>query len=100
MSMRATVFTACAVTWFNVQAVIDGTMIFGAFKATMTDTEALHYILGVISASCLWFIGLTLAVSLAGGIITPRVLNIINKICGTVIILYGIKLLRHFWLML
>lgn len=94
-----TVWAACVVTWFNAQAVIDGTMLLGAFKSTMTQAESLHFLFGVLSASCLWFTGLALVVSLAGNLITPRVLNIINKICGAVIILYGIKLLRHFVLL-
>ena len=91
-----TVWQACVVTWFNAQAVIDGTMLLGAFKATMSHTQSLHFLFGVLSASCLWFTGLALVVSLAGNLITPRVLNLINKICGAVIILYGLKLLWHF----
>ena len=44
----------------------------------------------------LWFAGLAFVVSLAGNLITPRVLNAVNKICGAVIIIYGLKLLCHF----
>ena len=91
-----TVWQACVVTWFNAQAVIDGTMLLGAFKATMSHTQSMYFLSGVLSASCLWFTGLALVVSLAGNLITPRVLNLINKICGAVIILYGLNLLWHF----
>lgn len=96
MPLGKTVWAACVVTWFNAQAVIDGTMLLGAFKATMNHAQSLHFLFGVISASCLWFISLALIVSLAGSLITPRTLNIINKICGTVIIIYDIKLFWHF----
>ena len=85
-----------AVTWLNAQAVIDGTMLLGAFKATMSHAQSLHFLFGVLSASCLWFTGLALVVSLAGNLITPRVLSAVNKICGAVIIIYGLKLLCHF----
>lgn len=91
-----TIWQACVVTWFNAQAVIDGTMLLGAFKATMSHAQSLHFLAGVLSASCLWFTGLALVVSLAGNLITPRVLNAVNKICGAVIIIYGLKLLCHF----
>ena len=91
-----TVWQTCVVTWFNAQAVIDGTMLLGAFKATMSHTQSLYFLFGVLSASCLWFTGLALVVSLTGNLIIPRVLNLINKICGAVIILYGLKLLYHF----
>ena len=96
MPLVKTVWAACVVTWFNAQAVIDGTMLLGAFKATMNHAQSLHFLFGVISASCLWFISLALIVSLAGSLITPRTLNLINKICGTVIIIYDIKLFWHF----
>ena len=96
MPLGKTVWAACVVTWFNAQAVIDGTMLLGAFKATMNHAQSLHFLFGVISASCLWFITLAMVVSLAGSLITPRTLNLINKICGTVIIIYDIKLFWHF----
>lgn len=95
-SLAATVWTACVVTWFNAQAVIDGTMLLGAFKATMTEAQSLHFLFGVMSASCLWFTGLALVVSLLGSKFTPRIMNAINKICGVIIIFYGLKLLWHF----
>lgn len=96
MPLGKTVWAACVVTWFNAQAVIDGTMLLGAFKASMTEAQSLHFLFGVLSASCLWFISLALIVSLAGSLITPRTLNLINKICGTVIIIYDIKIFWHF----
>lgn len=96
MPLGKTVWAACVVTWFNAQAVIDGTMLLGAFKATMNHAQSLHFLFGVLSASCLWFVTLAMVVSLAGSLITPRTLNLINKICGTVIIIYDIKLFWHF----
>lgn len=60
LGLGQTVWQACVVTWFNAQAVIDGTMLLGAFKATMNHAQSLHFLFGVISASCLWFISLAL----------------------------------------
>lgn len=96
MPLGKTVWAACVVTWFNAQAVIDGTMLLGAFKASMTEAQSLHFLFGVLSASCLWFITLAMVVSLAGSLVTPRVLGVINKICGAVIVVYGLRLLWHF----
>lgn len=96
MPLGKTVWAACVVTWFNAQAVIDGTMLLGAFKASMTEAQSLHFLFGVLSASCLWFVTLAMVVSLAGSLVTPRVLGIINKICGAVIAVYGLRLLWHF----
>lgn len=96
MPLGKTVWAACVVTWFNAQAVIDGTMLLGAFKASMTEAQSLHFLFGVLSASCLWFVTLAIVVSLAGSLVTPRVLGLINKICGAVIAVYGLRLLWHF----
>lgn len=96
MPLGKTMWAACVVTWFNAQAVIDGTMLLGAFKASMTEVQSLHFLFGVLSASCLWFITLAMVVSLAGSLVTPRVLGAINKICGAVIAVYGLRLLWHF----
>lgn len=96
MPLGKTVWAACVVTWFNAQAVIDGTMLLGAFKASMTEAQSLHFLFGVLSASCLWFVTLAMVVSVAGSLVTPRVLGVINKICGAVIAVYGLSLLWHF----
>ena len=96
LGLGQTVWQACVVTLFNAQAVIDGTMLLGAFKASMTEAQSLHFLFGVLSASCLWFVTLAMVVSLAGSLVTPRVLGVINKICGAVIAVYGLRLLWHF----
>ncbi len=96
LGLGQTVWQACVVTWFNAQAVIDGTMLLGAFKATMNHAQSLHFLFGVLSASCLWFVTLAMVVSLAGSLVTPCVLGVINKICGAVIAVYGLRLLWHF----
>jgi len=84
--------TACVVTWFNPQALIDGTMMLGAFRATLPPEEATKFILGVTSASFLWFMGISTVISFFSAKITNRTLRAINIICGLVIIAYGIKL--------
>lgn len=90
------VTTACVVTWFNPQALIDGSMMLGAFRATLPAEEAFKFILGVTSASCLWFLGLSTFITLFSNKFTNKVLRIINIICGLVIIFYGIKLFYNF----
>lgn len=88
--------TACVVTWFNPQALIDGSMMLGAFRATMNSSQALEFILGTASASFSWFLGLSLLLSIFSKKFTDKALRIINIICGLVIIFYGIKLFVNF----
>ena len=84
--------TACVVTWFNPQALIDGSMMLGAFKATIPEDQSAGFIIGVICASCVWFLGISTIISFFSAKITDKVLRIINIVCGIVIIFYGIKL--------
>ena len=88
--------TACVVTWFNPQALIDGTMMLGAFRATLPEGTDAFFICGFASASVLWFLGTSTVISLFSARFTDKVLNIINKVCGVVIIFYGLKLLKSF----
>lgn len=88
--------TACVVTWFNPQALIDGTMMLGAFKATLPAGTDLFFVSGFASASVLWFLGISTVISLFSAKITDKALRVINVICGVVIIFYGVKLMLSF----
>lgn len=92
--------SACVVTWFNPQALIDGSMMLGAFKATLSAAGDLPFILGVGSASCAWFLGVTALISLFSARFNDKILLWINRICGAVIIYYGFRLLWTFIQML
>ena len=88
--------SACVVTWFNPQAIIDGTMMLGAFRASLPAGTDAFFIGGFASASILWFLGITTVISLFSARFNDKILNIINKVCGAVIIFYGLKLLWSF----
>ena len=77
--------TACVVTWFNPQALIDGTMMLGAFKASLSPAGANSFVFG-----------LSAALSLFSAKFTDRTLRVINLVCGAVVFFYGAKLLRNF----
>ena len=96
LSITKTIYSACIVTWFNPQAVIDGTMMLGAFHVTLPPSQSAAFISGVASASCLWFTGLTLVISIFSSRFNAKVLRVINVVCGVVIIFYGMKLFLNF----
>ncbi|MEG1799119.1 MAG: LysE family transporter [Synergistaceae bacterium] len=90
------VTTACVVTWFNPQALIDGTMMLGAFRASLPPSAAALFMWGVAAASCLWFSGISAVITLFSARFTSGTLKTINIVCGTVVIFYGLKLLWNF----
>lgn len=89
--------TICfSVTWLNPQAIIDGTLLLGGFKAGLPAAYSNIFIFGVATASFIWFSGLTTIVSTFKSMIDSKVLRIINILCGSVIIYYGLKLAYTF----
>ncbi len=85
--------SAFIVTWLNPQALIDGTLMLGAFRASLPAGGDPYFIIGFASACFIWFSCLAIAVHILGSKINSRVLTWLNRICGVVIILYGIKLI-------
>lgn len=94
--LKKVITTACVVTWFNPQAIIDGTMMLGAFRASLPAEEGFKFIMGVMGASMTWFLGVTLFITIFSNKFTNNILTWINRICGAVIIFYGFKLLLSF----
>ena len=99
ISLLKAITSACVVTWFNPQAIIDGTMMLGAFRATLSSEAGIHFVLGVASASFSWFMSLSIFISLFNHKFNEKVLRVINIVCGIVIIFYGVKLLLNFYKM-
>jgi L-lysine exporter family protein LysE/ArgO len=96
MTLFKTISSAFVVIWFNPQAIIDGSMMLGAFQVTLPSYSHPIFIAGVGIASALWFILLSIIVSKFKDKFNAKVLRIINLVCGFIIILYGGKLLVNF----
>jgi len=92
LPIKKVAIAACVVTWFNPQAIIDGTMMLGAFRAAIPASQANSFIAGVATASFSWFFAIVTLISLFSAKINDRILRYINIICGSVIVFYGIKL--------
>ena len=83
---------ACVVTWFNPQAIIDGTMMPWRFPCNIQQPDRRHHLShGVACASFSWFISLTFLISLISSKFNAKVMRWINIVCGVIIIGYGIK---------
>ncbi|BAP85814.1 amino acid transporter [Paucilactobacillus hokkaidonensis JCM 18461] len=95
-SYKSAVLSAFSVAWLNPQALLDGTMLLGAFRISLATNVQNYFILGVAVASFIWFISLTTIVSVLKDRFQPRFLVLLNRICGVIIIIYGIKLLITF----
>lgn len=63
-TLKQALMTALIVSWGNPQAMIDGTMMLGASRATLTFEQSILFITGVITASFIWDHGITIGFNL------------------------------------
>lgn len=84
--------TCLLVTWANPQALIDGTLLFGSFRASLPADMSKYFIIGSSLASVVWFFSLGTVVSVFKKVFNENTLKKINVICGMIIIYYGIRL--------
>ncbi|CAB1261850.1 LysE/ArgO family amino acid transporter [Clostridium sp. MT-14] len=95
-NLTKTIASCFIVTWMNPQAIIDGSLLLGGFKASMSYENSGFFIFGSCTASFFWFIFLTTIVSIFKHSFNKKSIRIINIICGIVIIYYGLKLGLNF----
>jgi L-lysine exporter family protein LysE/ArgO len=95
-SLLQVAVTCFTVTWLNPQAIIDGSLLLGGMRASLTGGGANLFILGVCIASFTWFASLTTIVSVFRKSFNEKILRWINIICGAIIIYYGLKLIYTF----
>lgn len=91
-SWKAVILMCFTVTWFNPQAIVDGTMLLSGFRALLSHEHGNVFITGVALASMTWFTGITLLVGRFRDRMTPKVLTWINRGCGLIILGFALKL--------
>ncbi len=92
LSFGALVAACFTSTWLNPQAIIDGSLLLGGFRASLPPTMSGYFITGVCLASFTWFTSLALITFLFHARMSNQLILWINRICGAVIIFYGLKL--------
>lgn len=90
------IVSAFVVTWLNPQALLDGTMLLGAFRASLSDLDGQHFLMGVMLASLIWFFGLSGVTYCMKSKINVKILRAINIVCGLIITGYGMRLFYLF----
>lgn len=83
---------AFLVTWGNPQAIIDASMMLGAFRANIPSESIYHFFFGFLAMTPIWFGFLSGIIYLLAKKIKISHLVWINRACGSVLIIYAIKL--------
>ena len=90
--IRKLIMSAIAVSWGNPQAVLDATMLLGAFQAHIPKEEVYYFFGGFLAMTPIWFGSLATVMHLLAKKIKISHMVWINRFCGTVLTIYGIKL--------
>ena len=96
-SFVKTALACFLVTWANPQALLDGTLLFGSLRASISPDFILIFITGACSASFICFFSLGTLINLFKKAFNNKILKVINIVCGFTIIYYGIKLGFNFY---
>lgn len=91
-SLTKLFFSCFAVTWLNPQALIDGTLLFGGIRASLSTDAIIPFILGTCCASIIWFLGIAIGVFKSKKLLTPQLQIVLNKTCALILLGFGIKL--------
>ncbi len=92
-TLKQALMTAIIVSWGNPQAMIDGTMMLGASRATLTFEQSILFITGVVTASFIWDHGITIGFNLLRDKLPKKFLLAINLISGIIVAIYGLYLI-------
>lgn len=92
-TLKQALMTAIIVSWGNPQAMIDGTMMLGASRATLTFEQSILFITGVVTASFIWDHGITIGFNLLRDKLPKKFLLAINLISGIIVAVYGLYLI-------
>ena len=71
-------------------------IVLGAFRISLPPASGILFISGVCLASVTWWVVMPAVVSLFKSKINDRIFRGINIICGSIIMIYGVKLLISF----
>ncbi len=92
-TLKQALMTALIVSWGNPQAMIDGTMMLGASRATLTFEPSILFITDVVTASFIWDHGITIGFNLLRDKLPKKFLLAINLISGIIVAIYGLYLI-------
>ena len=92
-TLKQALMTALIVSWGNPQAMIDGTMMLGASRATLTFEQSILFITGVVTAGFIWDHGITIGFNLLRDKLPKKFLLAINLISGIIVAIYGLYLI-------
>lgn len=96
LNFKKIVQNCVLLTWLNPQAIIDGSLLFGTYRAALSSNELLTFSCGIILASPLWFFSLTTMVGYFGQKMSKKAIRNINIVCAIMLYLLAINLLFLF----
>ncbi|KRM87242.1 LysE/ArgO family amino acid transporter [Lacticaseibacillus thailandensis] len=99
MPLKEAFTGAWVVAFANPQAIIDTSVSFGAMRSTLSNSQVLPFLLGILSSTALWFFGVTLIIGILKNRLPRRFLLWINIISGAIVMVYGVTLVGHAVLM-
>ncbi|SCB96542.1 LysE/ArgO family amino acid transporter [Weissella bombi] len=93
LPVKQAFITAFIVSWANPQALIDGSLLLGALRGTLEQVQVWPFIIGVITATFIWFNTITIVMNILKERLPKKVLVWVNILSGIIVLGYGTYLL-------
>lgn len=84
--------SAFILTWLNPQAILDGSLLFGSYRASLDSSSIPLFLLGITAASPIWFFSLSALVGWWRPDSVEKLFGVVSWICGLILVAYGINL--------
>ena len=85
--IKKIIMSAIAVSWGNPQAVLDATMMLGAFQANIPKEGIYYFFAGFLTMTPMWFGALATTMHLLAKKIKITHMAWINRFCGAVLVI-------------
>ncbi|MFB7293688.1 LysE/ArgO family amino acid transporter [Actinacidiphila glaucinigra] len=96
LNTRIMIRRTVVVSLLNPHAILDTVGVIGAAVAAQPETSRAVFAGGTVSASWLWFLLLAAGAAAARRFLTPRRALWFERVSGSIMILFGVVLLREF----
>ena len=93
-TFRNIISAAFLLTWANPHALIDGTIMLGGQRATLDHSEVLPFVIGMSSASIVWFFALTGIVGILRSAFTSSTVKAIQVFCALILFYISFSLIQ------
>ena len=97
LCLKTIIKNSLFLTLLNPQAIIDGSLLLGSYRAALADQDLFCFSYGTMLASPLWFFSLTTIIRLVKKKLPEKIIQWIHVLCSIALYYFSVHLLLIFF---